>query len=249
MRSKAVIVARVLLGLVFLVFGLNGFLHWFPLPTMKAAAAEFMGGLRQRVLLPAAFWDVYDLGGRAPDWPLCAARVDRARAGHREHRRRPPLPRSIRIPLQPSSSRLSSSSSGRTARRSARCCTRVMTPRPPVEENAIIGTKPYAKLKYREVKGRQMAYIDEGEGDAIVFQHGQPASSCVWRNVMPHLEEGPADRLRPHRDDQFREAQPFGTGSLSLLRTSRLSFRALGCARSRRPRIARAGRLGRCTRG
>ena len=33
-----------------------------------------------------------------------------------------------------------------------------------------------------------MAYIDEGEGDAIVFQHGQPASSCVWRNVMPHLE-------------------------------------------------------------
>jgi hypothetical protein len=36
---------------------------------------------------------------------------------------------------------------------------------PPVEENAMIGTKPYAKLKYREVKGRQMAYIDEGEGD------------------------------------------------------------------------------------
>src|SRR5580700_1616748 len=45
MRSKAVIVARVLLGLVFLVFGLNGFLHWFPLPTMRGAAAEFMGGL------------------------------------------------------------------------------------------------------------------------------------------------------------------------------------------------------------
>jgi hypothetical protein len=52
----------------------------------------------------------------------------------------------------------------------------------------MIGTKPYAKLRYREVKGRQMAYIDEGDGDAIVFQHGQPASSCVWRNVMPHLE-------------------------------------------------------------
>jgi hypothetical protein len=33
-----------------------------------------------------------------------------------------------------------------------------MPPRPPVEENAMIGTKPYAKLKYREVKGRQMAY-------------------------------------------------------------------------------------------
>jgi hypothetical protein len=31
MGSKAIIVARVLLGLVFFVFGLNGFLHWFPL--------------------------------------------------------------------------------------------------------------------------------------------------------------------------------------------------------------------------
>jgi hypothetical protein len=33
MRSKAVIVARVLLGLV---FGLNGFLHWFPLELFLA---------------------------------------------------------------------------------------------------------------------------------------------------------------------------------------------------------------------
>jgi haloalkane dehalogenase len=53
---------------------------------------------------------------------------------------------------------------------------------------AMIGSKPYAKLKYREEEGRRMAYIDESEGDAIVFQHGQPTSSYVWRNVMPHLE-------------------------------------------------------------
>lgn len=52
----------------------------------------------------------------------------------------------------------------------------------------MIGSKPYAELKYREVNGMRMAYIDEGEGDSIVFQHGQPASSYVWRNVMPHLE-------------------------------------------------------------
>lgn len=50
------------------------------------------------------------------------------------------------------------------------------------------GSKPYGELKYREVKGRRMAYVDEGEGDTIVFQHGQPTSSYVWRNVMPHLE-------------------------------------------------------------
>ena len=52
----------------------------------------------------------------------------------------------------------------------------------------MISSTAYAELKHREVKGRRMAYIDEGEGDAIVFQHGQPASSYVWRNVMPHLE-------------------------------------------------------------
>ncbi len=52
----------------------------------------------------------------------------------------------------------------------------------------MIGTKPYGQLKYREIKGHRMAYVDEGVGDAIVFQHGQPTSSYVWRNVMPHLE-------------------------------------------------------------
>ncbi len=52
----------------------------------------------------------------------------------------------------------------------------------------MISAQPYAELKYHVISGRRMAYIDEGEGDAIVFQHGQPASSYVWRNVMPHLE-------------------------------------------------------------
>ncbi len=33
-----------------------------------------------------------------------------------------------------------------------------------------------------------MAYIDEGAGDAIVFQHGNPTSSYLWRNIMPHAQ-------------------------------------------------------------
>lgn len=52
----------------------------------------------------------------------------------------------------------------------------------------MIGSKPYAKLKSCKIHGTRMAYIDEGDGDAIVFQHGQPTSSYVWRNVLPHLE-------------------------------------------------------------
>jgi haloalkane dehalogenase len=34
---------------------------------------------------------------------------------------------------------------------------------------------------------RSMAYVDMGEGDPIVFLHGNPTSSYLWRNIMPHL--------------------------------------------------------------
>jgi haloalkane dehalogenase len=39
-----------------------------------------------------------------------------------------------------------------------------------------------------DVKGRSMAYIEVGSGDPIVFLHGNPTSSYLWRNVIPHLE-------------------------------------------------------------
>jgi len=50
------------------------------------------------------------------------------------------------------------------------------------------GAKPYGQLQYKQINGKRMAYIDEGQGDAIVFQHGNPTSSYLWRNVLPHLE-------------------------------------------------------------
>ncbi len=37
------------------------------------------------------------------------------------------------------------------------------------------------------VRGKEMAYVDTGEGDPIVFLHGNPTSSYLWRNVIPHL--------------------------------------------------------------
>src|SRR5579859_5940764 len=39
-----------------------------------------------------------------------------------------------------------------------------------------------------EVLGRRMAYVEVGVGDPIVFLHGNPTSSYLWRNVIPHLE-------------------------------------------------------------
>src|SRR5437763_13575001 len=45
--------------------------------------------------------------------------------------------------------------------------------------------QPFAAKKFLEIKGRRMAYIDEGEGAPIGFAHGNPTSSYLWRNVMP----------------------------------------------------------------
>ena len=50
----------------------------------------------------------------------------------------------------------------------------------------ISAEQPHPK-QYVEVHGRQMAYIEVGTGDPIVFLHGNPTSSYLWRNVIPHL--------------------------------------------------------------
>ena len=52
----------------------------------------------------------------------------------------------------------------------------------------MISADPRYERKLITIKGRQMAYVDEGQGDAIVFQHGNPTSSYLWRNIMPHCE-------------------------------------------------------------
>ena len=38
-----------------------------------------------------------------------------------------------------------------------------------------------------EVLGKHMAYVEAGRGDPVVFLHGNPTSSYLWRNVMPHV--------------------------------------------------------------
>lgn len=45
MKAKLVVAARILLGLVFFVFGLNGFLHFIPQPPMSGPPADFIGAL------------------------------------------------------------------------------------------------------------------------------------------------------------------------------------------------------------
>lgn len=49
------------------------------------------------------------------------------------------------------------------------------------------GTGAYAK-KFVEVLGRRLAYHEVGSGDPVIFLHGNPTSSYLWRNVIPHVE-------------------------------------------------------------
>ena len=56
--------------------------------------------------------------------------------------------------------------------------------RPP----AISADFPFAVRDF-QVHGARMAYIDEGSGDPIVFLHGNPTSSYLWRNVIPHVRD------------------------------------------------------------
>ena len=51
-----------------------------------------------------------------------------------------------------------------------------------------ISAKPYREKTFASVKGNTMAYVEHGSGDAIVFQHGNPTSSYLWRNIMLYCE-------------------------------------------------------------
>ncbi len=41
--------------------------------------------------------------------------------------------------------------------------------------------------KYQGVLGSNMHYVEEGEGDPFLLPHGNPTSSYLWRNIIPHL--------------------------------------------------------------
>lgn len=73
---------------------------------------------------------------------------------------------------------------------------------------------PMAK-KYVEVLGRQIAYCEMGTGNPIIFQHGNPTSSYLWRNIMPHCRDlgrciavdligmGDSDKLPDDENDKY----------------------------------------------
>jgi haloalkane dehalogenase len=79
----------------------------------------------------------------------------------------------------------------------------------------ISAEERYEKKKV-DVLGSEMAYVEVGSGDPIVFLHGNPTSSYLWRNVIPHLEsagrciapdligQGDSDKLGKSGPERYR---------------------------------------------
>ncbi|MGZ4623406.1 MAG: haloalkane dehalogenase [Blastococcus sp.] len=53
--------------------------------------------------------------------------------------------------------------------------------------DAVSAEDPFPRSRLR-VREAEMAYVDVGEGPPIVFLHGNPTSSYLWRNVIPHVQ-------------------------------------------------------------
>lgn len=92
----------------------------------------------------------------------------------------------------------------------------------------MINPKMQYEKKKIEVLGKKMAYVDVGEGDPIVFFHGNITSSFMWRNIIPYVEgmarciaidnigQGDSDKLE---GSMYRLAdhQPYTNGILEAL--------------------------------
>jgi hypothetical protein len=53
-------------------------------------------------------------------------------------------------------------------------------------EEALQGLPDYPfQAHYREVHGLRLAHLDEGEGPPVIFMHGEPTWSFLWRKVIP----------------------------------------------------------------
>jgi haloalkane dehalogenase len=94
----------------------------------------------------------------------------------------------------------------------------------------MISAKEHPK-KFVSVLGQRMAYVEMGSGDPIVFQHGNPTSSYLWRNIMPALAAqgrcialdligmGDSDKLTPSGPERYTlaEHQRFFDAALEAL--------------------------------
>lgn len=83
----------------------------------------------------------------------------------------------------------------------------------------MISSDQHYEKKRIDVHGKSMAYVESGKGDPIIFLHGNPTSSYLWRNIMPYVEGlgrliapdligmGDSDKLDDSGPDRYRFAE------------------------------------------
>jgi len=87
---------------------------------------------------------------------------------------------------------------------------------------------------YVEVHGSRMHYVDEGTGDPILFLHGNPTSSYLWRNVIPHLKQhgraialdliGMGKSEKPDLDYRFVDHAKYVEGFINALKLASITL-------------------------
>ena len=105
--------------------------------------------------------------------------------------------------------------------------------------------------KFVEVHGSKMHYVEEGAGDPVLFLHGNPTSSYLWRNVIPHVSPlarcialdliGMGKSDKPDLEYRFVEHSRYVDGFIEALGLRNITFvihdwgSALGFHYARRP--------------
>ncbi len=54
------------------------------------------------------------------------------------------------------------------------------------QQQEISAAFPF-ESKFVDLLGSRMHYVEEGSGDPVLFLHGNPTSSYLWRNIIPHI--------------------------------------------------------------
>ena len=102
--------------------------------------------------------------------------------------------------------------------------------------------------RYREVDGLRLAHLDEGEGKPVVFFHGEPTWSFLWRKVIPPVRDAGFRCIAPDYAGFGRSDKPTDLGWYTYDRHVELMARAAGGTRPARrdrgrPRLGRADRV------
>src|SRR2546423_11000556 len=80
---------------------------------------------------------------------------------------------------------------------------------------------PFAPC-YRDAAGLRLAHLDEGEGAPVVFFHGEPTWSYLWRKVLPPLREAGFRCVVPDLAGFGRSDKPTDVGWYSYDRHTQL---------------------------